>query len=109
METVWNNNIEKQIDSGFMPTVDPEQIYPKRMGTYRGSIVIEYYNLEKDCFKKHLIPYDSSENVDKIIENILKNPKHSVFLRKVAPHHLKEAITGRRVNLLPPDINEKSS
>lgn len=92
-----------------MPSIDPEQIYPKRVGTYKGSLVIEYYNLEKDCFKKHLIPYDSSETIDKIIENILKNPKHSVFLRKVAPHLLKSAITGKRDNILPNDINEKSS
>ena len=69
-----------------MPTlIDPEQIYPKRMGMYRGALVIEYYYLERDCFKKHLIPFDGSENPNKIVENILKNPKHAVFLRKVAP------------------------
>lgn len=81
-----------------MPSlIDPEHIYPRRIGLYRGGIVLEYYNLEKDCFKKHVIPYDSSDSSDKIIENILKNPKHSVFLRKVAPHHLKQVLSGQRV------------
>ena len=50
-----------------MPTlIDPDQIYPKRMGIYRSnSLVIEYYNMEKDCFKKHLIPFDPSESSKK--------------------------------------------
>ena len=71
--------------------------------------MIEYYYLERDCFKKHLIPYDGTENPNKIVENILKNPKHAVFLRKVAPEHIKAVLSGNSYsNVLPSDISERS-
>ena len=93
-----------------MPTlIDPDSIYPKRIGLYRGALVLEYYNIERDCFKKHIIPYDGTHPPDKIVENILKNPKHAVFLRKVAPEHLKVALSGGSSKLLPSSINDGDS
>ena len=66
-----------------MPTlINPEHIYPRRLGIYNySSLVIEYYNFEKDVIKKHLIPFNPSESAKKNLEIILKNPKHSIFLR----------------------------
>jgi hypothetical protein len=83
--------------------IDPEQIYPRRLGLYRGALVVEYYNIDKDTIKKHLIQFDndSLESVDKIVENMLKNPKHSVFLRKVQPNDIKKVLSGRFSNILP--------
>jgi hypothetical protein len=52
-----------------------------------------------------VIPFDSSESADKAVEGMLKNPKHSVFLRKVVPQHIKQAISGKFIEILPSDIN----
>ena len=42
--------------------LDPEQVFPKRMGIMHGKVlVLEYYDLARDKFKKHLIEFDSSE------------------------------------------------
>ena len=50
-----------------MPTlINPEHIYPRRLGIYRfNSLVIEYYNFEKDVIKKHVIPFDPEESAKK--------------------------------------------
>lgn len=48
-----------------MPLIDPDKIYPKRIGIHRGAIVLEYYNLEADKFKKHLIPLERSSTSQK--------------------------------------------
>ena len=45
-----------------MPILDSESIYPKRLGLMKGNIlVLEYYNIAIDKFKKHPIPFDSSQ------------------------------------------------
>lgn len=45
--------------------IDPEKIYPKRLGTYQGgnALVLEYYNLASDKFKKHVIPLDRGKTI----------------------------------------------
>ena len=45
-----------------MPSyINPEQIFPKRLGVMNGNtLVLEYYNLAKDKFKKHLMPFETS-------------------------------------------------
>ena len=38
--------------------LDPEQIFPKRLGLMHGNtLVLEYYDLSRDRFKKHLIEF----------------------------------------------------
>lgn len=54
----------------------------------RNILVLQYYHLGKDKFKKHLIPFDLSKNNKEVIEEILKNPKHAAYLKKVDPKHL---------------------
>ena len=51
------NSSSKQINS--------DNIYPKRLGTYQGgnALVLEYYNLATDKFKKHVIPLDRGKSI----------------------------------------------
>lgn len=45
--------------------IDPDKIFPKRLGTYQGgnALVLEYYNLASDKFKKHVIPLDRGKTI----------------------------------------------
>ena len=64
--------------------LNPEHIYPMKLGIYRNSaLVIQYYILSEDKFKKHLIPFNNHDSPDQILDSILRNPKHAPFLRKV--------------------------
>lgn len=47
-----------------------DTIYPKRIGIAKGrdALVIEYYSLAKDCFKKHAIPFNSSRDAKTIVK-----------------------------------------
>ena len=65
--------------------INPDNIYPKRLGTYQGgnALVLEYYNLTTDKFKKHMIPLDRSKSIKENVDEIYKNPKHGILLRKV--------------------------
>ena len=65
--------------------IDPDKIYPKRLGTYQNgnALVLEYYNLASDKFKKHVIPLDHTKSAKENLDAIYKNPKHSILLRKV--------------------------
>lgn len=92
-----------------MPTlIDPENIYPRKLGLYRESnLVLEYYNFETDKIKRHVIPFSISESASKNVELIMKNPKHAVFLKKVSIEHLEQVLIGSSF-LLPSDINQES-
>lgn len=45
--------------------INPDNIYPKRLGTYQGgnALVLEYYNLGTDKFNKHVIPLDRGKSI----------------------------------------------
>jgi hypothetical protein len=81
-----------------MTHINADVIFPKRLGIMNGStLVLEYYNLAKDKFKKHQIPFNGSDSKT-IVEEIFKNPKHFVFLKKVDPKHVRAVIEGRDVS-----------
>jgi len=61
------------------------------------TLVLEYYNLAKDKFKKHLMPFDSSTETKHIVEQIFKNPKHIPFLKKVNPKHITSVLEGQKI------------
>jgi hypothetical protein len=70
--------------------IDSEKIFPKRLGIMKGNIlVLEYYNLAKDKFKKHQIPFDPNSDSKIMIEEIYKNSKHAPILKKIDPQHIK--------------------
>lgn len=74
----------------------PQNIYPKRLGLYQGNyLVVEYYNLQQDKFKKHLIQFDPSIGPDKNLEEMLRNQKHSIFLRKIESKYIKKVLKGQ--------------
>lgn len=82
-----------------MAYLNAEGIFPKRLGIMNGStLVLEYYNLAKDKFKKHQIPFNVGSDPKTIVEEIFKNPKHFVFLKKVDPKHVRAVIEGRGVS-----------
>lgn len=61
------------------------------------TIVIEYYDLTRDKFKKHPIPYNPQEEVKSIVDQIFKDAKHIPFIKKVDPKHLKAVLEGQPV------------
>lgn len=81
-----------------MPYLDPENVFPKRLGLMNGNtLVIEYYNLAKDKFKKHPIPFDPSADPQAVIEAIFKDQKHQPYLKKVDPKHLRAVLQGKAI------------
>lgn len=81
-----------------MAYVSADSIYPKRLGIINGNtLVIEYYNLAKDKFKKHAIPFNSTSDPKSIVEDIFKNPKHLLYLKKVDPKNVRAVIEGQSV------------
>ena len=72
-----------------------DQVYPKRLGIYKDNyLVLEYYHLTEDKFKKRLIPFDANISAGKNVEIILRDPKHSPFLKKIEAQHLEKIIKG---------------
>jgi hypothetical protein len=69
------------------------------LGTYQNgkALVLEYYNLAMDKFKKHLIPLDHSKSAKENLDMIYKNPKHGVLLRKVEPKYVENVLKGESV------------
>ena len=63
------------------------------------TIVIEYYDLTRDKFKKHPIPYNPQEEAKSIVEQIFKDAKHIPFIKKVDPKHLKAVLEGQAVGV----------
>lgn len=61
------------------------------------TIVIEYYDLTRDIFKKHPIPYNPQEEVKNIVDQIFKDAKHIPFIKKVDPKHIKAVLEGQPV------------
>ena len=55
----------QQQNSNSFKQINPDNIYPKRLGTYQGgnALVLEYYNLATDKFKKHVIPLDRGKSI----------------------------------------------
>jgi hypothetical protein len=89
-----------------MSYLNADSIFPKRLGIMNGSIlVLEYYNLAKDKFKKHSIPFNSSSDSKSIIEEIFKNPKHFPYLKKVDPKHIRAVIEGRALSSKKTEAN----
>jgi hypothetical protein len=80
--------------------INADNIYPKRLGTYQNgnALVLEYYNLDLDKFKKHVIPLDHTKDVKENVKSILKNQKHALLLRKVDAKYLEAAIMGENSN-----------
>ncbi len=80
--------------------LDPDQIFPKRLGLMNGNtLVLEYYHLGKDKFKKHLIPYEITKEAKTIIEDIFKNTKHALYLKKVNPKHVRSVLEGNVIGI----------
>lgn len=78
--------------------LNPENIFPKRLGIMHGNtLVVEYYDLSRDKFKRHAIPYDPTAEVKTILDEIYKNSKHVPYLKKVDPKHLKAVLEGHRI------------
>jgi hypothetical protein len=68
------------------------------MGLMNGNtLVLEYYHLGKDKFKKHLIPYDVSKDPKTIVEDIYKNPKHAPYLKRVNPKNVRLVLEGNKI------------
>lgn len=56
---------QQSSNSNSKQRIDPDKIYPKRLGTYQNgnALVLEYYNLALDKFRKHVIPLDRGRSV----------------------------------------------
>jgi hypothetical protein len=76
--------------------IDPEKIFPKRLGNYQNgnALVLEYYNLATDKFKKHVIALDRGKSVKENVDEIYKNAKHGMLLGKVEPKYVEAVIKG---------------
>jgi hypothetical protein len=80
--------------------LDSENIFPKRLGVMNGNtLVIEYYELTRDKFKKHAISYNPQEEVKSIIDEIYKSAKHVPFIKKIDPKHLKAVLEGHSIGV----------
>lgn len=78
--------------------LNPENIFPKRLGLmYGNTLVLEYYDVGRDKFKRHPIPYDPSADPKALIDEIYKNPKHLPYLKKVDPKHLRAVLEGHPI------------
>jgi hypothetical protein len=79
--------------------LNPESIFPKRLGLMQGNtLVVEYYDLSSDKFKRHPIPYDPASDIKTILDDIFKNGKHVPYLKKVDPKHLKAVLEGQSIS-----------
>ena len=86
-----------------MPYITADDIYPKRLGLMKGNIlVLEYYNIANDKFKKHPIPFNPLNDPKETIDEIFKDPKHLPFLKRVNPKDIKAVIQGRTVESAAP-------
>jgi hypothetical protein len=78
--------------------IDPNNIFPKRMGIMNGNtLIIEYYDVSRDKFKKHPIPYNPLDEVKLTVDQIFKNSKHFPFLKKIDPKHIKAILEGNPI------------
>lgn len=90
--------------------IDPNNIFPKRMGIMNGNtIVIEYYDLGRDKFKKHPIPYNPLDEVKLTVDEIFKNSKHFPFLKKIDPKHIRSVLEGNPIISKKPSSNQVPS
>lgn len=91
-----------------MPFLNPENIFPKRIGLMQGhTLVLEYYDLSRDKFKRHPMPYDPSLDTKTAIDNIYKDAKHIPYLKKVDPKHLRAVLEGRALTIPQKQEREK--
>lgn len=58
-------SLQQQQQNMSSKHINPDNIYPKRLGTYQNgnALVLEYYNLGTDKFKKHVIPLDRGKSI----------------------------------------------
>jgi len=62
------------------------------------TLVLEYYYLLSDKFKKHAISFNPQNDAKTNIEEMFKNSKHIPFLKRVDPKHIKAVLEGQRLN-----------
>lgn len=80
--------------------LDPDQIFPKRLGLMNGNtLVLEYYHLGKDKFKKHLIPYEVTKEAKIVVDEIYKSAQHAPYLKKVNPKHVRSVLEGNVIGI----------
>lgn len=73
--------------------LDTEQVFPKRLGIMHGNtLVLEYYHLQKDKFKKHAMPFETGKDPKLIVEELFKSPQHAPYLKKVNPKHVRSVL-----------------
>lgn len=63
------------------------------------TLVLEYYDLTKDKFKKHLMPFEVGTEPKTIVEQMFKNVKHVPFLKKVNPKNVRAVLEGNTVGM----------
>lgn len=73
------------------------------------TLILEYYNLTKDKFKRHPIPFNPLNDVKIIIEDIFKNVKHIPYLKKIDPKHVKAVLEGQSTIKKSNKIEEKEA
>jgi hypothetical protein len=61
------------------------------------TLIIEYYDVSRDKFKKHPIPYNPLDEVKLTVDQIFKNSKHFPFLKKIDPKHIKAILEGNPI------------
>jgi hypothetical protein len=87
--------------------LNPECIFPKRLGLMHGNtLIVEYYDLTRDKFKRHPIPYDPHADIKAVIDEIYKNAKHFPYLKKIDPKHMKAVLEGQAVTRRAPELPE---
>jgi hypothetical protein len=56
------------------------------------TLVLEYYDLTKDKFRKHLMQFEVGSDPKLIVEEIFKDAKHVPYLKKVNPKNVRAVL-----------------